>query len=254
VVAREPGTVRVRVSGLLLVLAQEPADAAGFAVTLWLLYLFYLPFEAWWFLRFLVPAVPFVFLLCADAVVQAAGQSATVRVVALAAFTVIIAAHVSRFIDTRDILGTGKGERRYLEPALHLASTIPPDAVIVAMQHSGSLRYYTGRLILRWDELEPSWLDRAVAFLRARGIATYLVAESWEEEQIRSRFAGQQTLADLDRGPIATARGGEVRIYQLQAPDSGAPRAAVEIPISEDRTCYDISPDFIAPKAIEKLR
>jgi hypothetical protein len=227
---------------------------AGFAVTLWLLYLFYLPFEAWWFLRFLVPAVPFVFLLCADAVVQAAGQSATVRVVALAAFTVIIAAHVSRFIDTRDILGTGKGERRYLEPALHLASTIPPDAVIVAMQHSGSLRYYTGRLILRWDELDPSWLDRAVAFLRARGIATYLVAESWEEEQIRSRFAGQQTLADLDRGRIATARGGEVRMYQLQAPDSGAPRAAVEIPISEDRTCYDISPDFIAPKAIEKLR
>jgi hypothetical protein len=227
---------------------------AGFAVTLWLLYLFYLPFEAWWFLRFLVPAVPFVFLLCADAVVQAAGQSATVRVVALAAFTVIIAAHVSRFIDTRDILGTGKGERRYLEPALHLASTIPPDAVIVAMQHSGSLRYYTGRLILRWDELDPSWLDRTVAFLRARGIATYLVAESWEEEQIRSRFAGQQTLADLDRGRIATARGGEVRMYQLQAPDSGAPRAAVEIPISEDRTCYDISPDFIAPKAIEKLR
>jgi hypothetical protein len=28
----------------------------------------------------------------------------------------------------------------------------------------------------------------------------------------------------------------------------------VEIPISEDRTCYDISPDFMAPKAIEKLK
>jgi hypothetical protein len=227
---------------------------AGFAITLWLLYLFYLPFEAWWFLRFLVPAVPFVFLLCADAVAQAAGQSATVRVAALAAFTVIVASHVSRFIDTRDILGTGKGERRYLEPALHLAATIPPDAVIVAMQHSGSLRYYTGRLILRWDELDPSWLDRAVAFLRGRGIRTYLVSERWEEEQIRSRFAGQQTLADLDRGPIATARGGEVRIYQLQAPDPVVPRAPVEIPIGEDRTCYDISPDFTAPRAIEKLR
>jgi hypothetical protein len=80
------------------------------------------------------------------------------------------------------------------------------------------------------------------------------VSESWEEEQIRSRFAGQQTLADLDRGPIATARGGEVRIYQLQAPDPVVPRAPVEIPIGEDRTCYDISPDFTAPRAIEKLR
>lgn len=83
---------------------------------------------------------------------------------------------------------------------------------------------------------------------------TYFVIETWEEERIRSRFAGQQTLADLDRGPIATARGVDVRIYQLQARDSDAPRAAVEIPISEDRTCYDMPPDFIAPRAIEKSR
>ncbi len=226
----------------------------GFALSLWLLYLFYLPFEAWWFLRFLVPAVPIVFLLCADAVARAAGASATVRVAALAAFTVIVVSHVTRFIETRDVLGIGRGEQRYVEPALYLASAIPPDAVILAAQHSGSLRYYTGRLILRWDSLDPAWLDRAVAFLRGRGLATYLVIESWEDERIRSRFAGQQTLADLDRGPIATARGGDVRIYPLQAPDATGPRAAVEIPISEDRTCADISPDFIAPRAIEKLR
>jgi hypothetical protein len=226
----------------------------GFALGLWLLYLFYLPFEAWWFLRFLAPAVPIAFLLCADVVAQAAAASATMRVAALAAFTVIIGSHVSRFIDTRDILDIGRGERRYLEPAVHLASTIPADAVILAMQHSGSLRYYTGRLILRWDSLDPAWLDRAVTFLRGRGIATYLVSESWEVERIRSRFAGQQTLAALDRAPIATARGGDVRIYSLEAPDGTGPGATVEIPISEDRTCHDISPDFTAPKAIEKLR
>ena len=226
----------------------------GFALGVWFLYLFYVPFEAWWFLRFLVAGVPVVFLLGAHVVARAAGRSATVRVAALAAFTVIVGSHVSRFIDTHDILDIGRGERRYIEPALHLASTIPPDAVIVAMQHSGSLRYYTGRLIVRWDALDPAWLDRAVAFLRGRGIATYLVSESWEDERIRSRFAGQQTLADLDRGPISTARGGDVRIYALQAPDPGAPQAPVEIPISEDRTCFDISPDFMAPKAIEKLR
>ena len=226
----------------------------GFALTLSLLYLFYLPFDAWWYLRFLVPAVPVVFLLCADAVARVAGKGATVRVAALAAFTVIIGSHVSRFTDTRDILDIGRGERRYLEPAVHLASTIPPDAVILAMQHSGSLRYYTGRLILRWDALDPAWLDRAVAFLRGRGIATYLVSETWEEERIRSRFAGQRTVAELDRGPIATARGGDVRIYSLPAPDAARPRAAVEIPIGEDRTCHDISPDFTAPRVIEKLK
>ena len=226
----------------------------GFGIGQFLLYLFYLPFEAWWFLRFLVPVVPVVFLLCADAIARLGGSSATVRVAALTAFTVIVGSHASRFIDTHDILDIGRGERRYVEPALHLASTIPPDAVVLAMQHSGSLRYYTGRLILRWDALDPAWLDRAVAFLRGRGIATYLVSESWEDERIRSRFAGQQTLADLDRGPIATARSGDVRIYSLQASDAGAARVPVEIPISEDRTCFDISPDFTSPRAIEKLR
>jgi Dolichyl-phosphate-mannose-protein mannosyltransferase len=226
----------------------------GFALSVGLLYLFYLPFEAWWYLRFLVPGVPIVFLLGADVVAQAAAAFATMRVAALAAFTVVVGSHVSRFIDTRDILDIGRGEQRYIEPALHLASIIPPDGVILAMQHSGSLRYYTGRLILRWDALDPAWLDRAVAFLRARGIATYLVSESWEDERIRSRFAGQQTLADLDRGPIATARGGDVRIYPLGAQDAEASRVPVEIPISEDRTCYDISPDFMAPRAIEKLK
>ena len=224
----------------------------GFAVGLGLLYFFYLPFDDWWFLRFLVPAVPVVFLLCTGAVARAAGTSATVCAAALAAFTVIIASHAIRFIDTRDLLGIGRGEQRYTEPALHLARTAAPDAVIFAMQHSGSLRYYTGRLIVRWDALDPAWLDRAVAFLRGRGIDTYLVVEKWEEERVRSRFAGQQTLGDLDRGPIATARGGDVRIYSVGA--GTGPQVPFEIPVATDRTCYDISPDYRAPRAIGKLR
>lgn len=222
-----------------------------FAVTLCLLYLFYLPFDAWWYLRFLLPAVPIVFLLCADVVARAAGATATVRVAALAAFTMISASHTLRFTDTLDLLGIGTGERRYLEPALHVAQATPPDAVILTAQHSGSLRYYTGRLILRWDSLDPAWLDRAVEFLRARGIATYLLVEDWEEERMRTRFSGQATLADLNRGPIATARSGHIRLYSLQPGDV---RPAVELPITPDRTCHDISPDYLAPRAILKLR
>jgi hypothetical protein len=235
-------------------MAREFFVLVGFALGLALLYFFYLPFDDWWFLRFLVPAVPVVFLLCTGAVARAAGTSATVRAAALAAFTVIIASHALRFIDTRDLLGIGRGEQRYTEPALHISATTPPDAVIVAMQHSGSLRYYTGRLIVRWDALDPAWLDRAVAFLRGRGIETYLVVEKWEEERVRSRFAGQQTLADLDRGPRATARGGDIRIYSLQPPTGTAPQAPVEIPVATDRTCYEISPDYRAPRVIAKLR
>ena len=69
--------------------------------------------------------------------------------------------------------------------------------------------------------LESRWLDRAVAFLRDRGIATYAVLEYWEEAEFRQRFRGQQVLAELDRGPVATARAGETRLYPLSAPESG---------------------------------
>jgi hypothetical protein len=227
---------------------------AGFALSVGLLYLFYLPFDAWWYLRFVVPAVPVVFLLSADAVARTAGSTATVRFVALTAFTMVTAAHATRFIDTRDLLDIGTGERRYLEPALHIAATTPPDSVILSMQHSGSVRYYTGRLILRWDALDPAWLDRAVAFLRGRGIATYLLVEDWEEERVRTRFSGQATLADLNRGPIATARSGHIRLYSLQPAEPGSSGAPVELPITSDRRCHDVSPTFMAPPAILKLR
>ena len=212
-----------------------------------LLYLFYLPFDAWWYLRFVVPAVPIALLLCADTVARAAGSSSTVRFAALAAFTVVAASHAMRFIDTRDLLGIGTGERRYLEPALHIASGTPPDSVILAMQHSGSVRYYTGRMIVRWDALDPAWLDRAVEFLRGRGIATYLLVEHWEEEPIRRRFAGQRTLADLDRRPIATARSGDIRLYSLQSGESST-RVPVDIPTDARPTCYEVSPDYMAPR------
>jgi hypothetical protein len=236
-----------------LAMRREVMVIFGFAVAVALLYLFYLPFDAWWYLRFVVPAVPIALLLCADTVARAAGSSSTVRCAALAAFTVVVVSHATRFIDTRDLLGIGTGERRYLEPALHIASGTAPDAVILAMQHSGSVRYYTGRMIVRWDALDPAWLDRAVEFLRRRGVATYLLVEHWEEEPIRRRFAGQGTLADLDRSPVATARSGDIRLYALQSGESST-RVPIDIPISPDRTCYEVSPDYAVPRVIERLR
>jgi hypothetical protein len=35
--------------------------------------------------------------------------------------------------------------------------------VILSVQHSGSLRIYADRLTLRFDALDPLWLDRTVA-------------------------------------------------------------------------------------------
>ncbi len=92
--------------------------------------------------------------------------------------------------------------------------------------------------------MNPEWLDRAVAFLHDRGIATYAVLEYWEEAEFRQRFRGQQLLAELDRGPVATARAGETRIFPLSGPESGRARTPVVIGPRPERTCIDMSPDY----------
>jgi hypothetical protein len=226
----------------------------GFGVSLVFLYLFYLPFEIWWFLRFLLPAVPLVFLLCADAVDWAARGSRSVRVAALTAFSVVAGSHAFRFLDTRDISGHRVNEERYVEPALYVAATTAPDAVILTRQHSGSLRYYSGRLTLRWDLLDPAWLDRAVDALHERGVPTYLLLEYWEEPPFRERFAGQSALTELALGPAATARGGELRFYPLKAPGAGARRSPIVIPLPSNRHCLDISREYVDPPAARRLR
>jgi Dolichyl-phosphate-mannose-protein mannosyltransferase len=226
----------------------------AFGITLAALYLFYLPFEAWWFLRFLLPGVPLVFLLCADVVQWASRRSCTVTAVALTAFTVVASSHALRFVDTHDITGLGVGEQRYVEPALYIAAHTPPDAVVLTMQHSGSLRYHAGRLTMRWDAIDPAWLDRALDFLQGRGIATYALLEYWEEPQFRERFKGQHVVSELDLGPIATGRNGEQRFYPLRAAESGIRRTPEVIPIQPDRQCLEISPDYVEPPAVRRLR
>jgi hypothetical protein len=225
----------------------------AFAVSAILLYLFYLPFDAWWYLRFVLPAVPVLLLLCADTVTWVARRSQTTFAVAMAVFLLVAATHAFTFIQGHDVLGTGYGEERYPEVARYIDSTLPADAAIITMQHSGSIRYYTGRVIVRWDGLNPEWLDRAVAFLRDRGVATYAVLEYWEETRFRDRFRGQQLLGELDRGPVATARAGEIRIFSLSGPESSGARTPVIIGPRPERTCIDISPDYAAPRIVGKL-
>ena len=112
------------------------------------------------------------------------------------------------------------------------------DALMLSMQHSGSVRYYGARMSLRYDWLDPAWLDRSVAWLAARGHPVYALLDGWEIDAVRRRFAGQAKAGGLD-APIAVYRGtGVVYLFDLTCPlaehsatvtvvDSFAPRACV---------------------------
>src|SRR6185503_4436753 len=92
------------------------------------------------------------------------------------------------------------------------ASHTDADAVILGVQHTGSLRIYANRLTLRYDLLEPAWLDRAVDYLRSIGRRPYFVLDGAEVDAFKRRFGSMNRTGTLDWPPVATL-GSIVSVY-----------------------------------------
>jgi hypothetical protein len=87
--------------------------------------------------------------------------------------------------------------------------------VFFAMQHSGGIRYYSDRPIVRYDRIRRFRLDQVVGRLRQLGYQPYLVLEPWEEPVFRRRFAGASSFGSLDWPPAVELEFAGVRIYDL---------------------------------------
>jgi hypothetical protein len=91
------------------------------------------------------------------------------------------------------------------------------------MQHSGSLRFYSGRMPLRYDYLDERWLDRTVEWLSARGVHSYALLDEAEVEVWRTHFDALNELRRLDWPPIRViVAGGRTMLYDLGATQAGA--------------------------------
>jgi len=65
---------------------------------------------------------------------------------------------------------------------------VPTAAVMLSGEQSGSMRYYTGRSILRWEAATPENLRSAVAALEQAGRSVYIVLDAWENEPFLAKF------------------------------------------------------------------
>jgi hypothetical protein len=197
-------------------------------------YLWYLPFDAWWYLRFLLPAIPVVFALAADVVWHGSRRfGLRTQIAAALAFTVIMVNYAVTRTSELAVLGIGEGEQKYADVGRYIATRLPPNAVVVAMQHSGSIRHYSGRPTIRYDSLDPEWLDRALAHLRSSGYVPYILLEKFELPVFRERFAAQKSVTLIDAPPIALHAKREVMLYRA---DGGSPDAVPD-PIPATSGC-----------------
>ena len=182
------------------------------AVVVWS-YLLYRPFDAWWYLRFLLPMWPVMMLLTACAVdAIAARWMRRAYPAAMAAAVVLLAWHGVSVANARSAFDLGRGERRYVDVGRFVAAHTDPDAVMLSVQHSGSLRLYAGRMTLLYDVLDPVWLDRALEYLQSIGRHPYFVLDGAEVEAFRTRFGAASRSGALDWPPMATL-GSTVAIY-----------------------------------------
>jgi hypothetical protein len=194
----------------------------GLAVAVLASYLTYVPFDAWWFLRFLLPMWPAMCLGTA-ALVWRAGEWGGRRSRAVSALALLAlgtwTAHVAV---ARGVFPPGEGERRYATIASLVREATPAGAVVIAGQHAGALRYYGGRLTLRFDVLDPGWLEGGVAWLDAHGRPAYLLLEDWELPAFTRRFAAQGPLGRLELAPVlayrAHAIAGTVYLFDPRRP------------------------------------
>ena len=176
-------------------------------------YLAYAVFEDWAYLRFLLPTIPLMLILMVAAVDAVCRRIRPVIAPAvLAVATVVLALLFVRDARDRETFRLQRLEARFERAGAYVGRRLPANAIVITSWQSGSVRFYGHRPTLVWDGLDPAWLDRAVDFVRARGLEPYLLFESWEEPIFRARFAGSP-IAALDWPPMAEVTP-QVRIYR----------------------------------------
>jgi hypothetical protein len=171
----------------------------AFAGAVKAIYLLYQPFPEWWYLRFLIPTIVLAIVVACAVAARLADRARMRGVVAIG--TVALALMGVQAAGARQVLALQGMEGRYRETAALVADRLPPNAVLITVWQSGSVRFHAGREAVLWDSLDPAWLDRAVEWLTAQGRVPFILVERREEAEFRDRFRGHADIGTLDWPP-----------------------------------------------------
>jgi len=127
-----------------------------------------------------------------------------VRPLLLFAVVTGVTAHALWVARSMDTFKLADQLRRVSVVADFINEDVPPAAVIVAGEQSGSMRYYTDRPILRWEAATPESFSKIAVALETSRRPVYLVLDAWEDPLFRAKFADLGAGA-LDWPPILDA-------------------------------------------------
>jgi len=177
------------------------------------LYLPYLVFDDWTYLRFLLPTIPLLLVLVVAVVDAVLRRSRVTRTTPLlAVMSIVLATVFVRHARDGSTFRLQQMEARFERAGRYVGERLPANAIVVTLWESGSVRHYGHRNTLVWDQLDPEWLDRALQYLRSRGWRPYLLFEGAEEGNFRARFAAASEVGAVDWPPVAEIQS-RVRLY-----------------------------------------
>lgn len=154
-------------------------------------YLFYLPFDHWETLRYLLPGIVPLTVVAADGLIHFARMPRRPAAAAaiLIGFIAVAVAQSELLLRRSSVWEVSALEARYPLAGEWVHINTPANAVVLAHQHSGSLRWYGQRQTLRWDLIAPSDLLTTVRELESHGATVYVALEGEEVGGFERQFA-----------------------------------------------------------------
>jgi hypothetical protein len=148
----------------------------------------YRTYDHWETLRFLLPALVLLTITAGSGLAAIARRVAGSRTgpVVAAAVAMAIAWSWIGWLQSQGVFTMPEHERRHRLAAEMAARSTPAGAVILALQHTGSLRYYAGRDTVNWDQMPQGSLRATVRALQEHGRPVYVMTDS-DEERVRFR-------------------------------------------------------------------
>lgn len=153
-------------------------------------YLFWIPFDHWETLRFLLPGVAILSAVIGASFITLARRM-RIRHLAVGApvfLAILLAARSEWLLRDSSQWVIQSLEARYPLAGEWVNVNTPPNSVVMANQHSGSLRWYGKRQTIRWDFIEPRQLASTVSELQSHGATVYVALEGDEVAMFEARF------------------------------------------------------------------
>ena len=183
-----------------------------FSIGVAVAYFVYAVFDVWSYLRFLLPAMAVSAALIGAAIARALRIPGAAWAGAAALVLVVVASAMALQTTRRlGVFEVAAATARARDAGGQLARRLPAHAVLLAGEQSGSMRYATGRPVVRWETLDADSLRAALAVLAAEGLEAWWVLDQFEEARVRARFPGVPEAAldwppEVEAGPLMRTR------------------------------------------------